>query len=388
MNIGERIHLYRTARGWSLEDLADHMQAFDNNGTKQRVITKQALSKYESGQMSPSAKMLNILGKVFDVKGSNLLDETEINVCMIAYRKKNGTSCRDEETALAQVKLRMEQGLKLQTVFGRQNKSKFSLPNYQVESLDDVESTAMRLRQEWNLGIYPILNMTDLLASRDIHVLLLPLEFSTFDGFSSWIYRDLEEDKFSAAVVVRSGITLCRHRFTLAHELGHLILNCALTLDEEKVCHRFAGAFLIPEETLKMDFGDAKRTVELDELMFMKGRYNVSIQCLLRRLDDLGLIAPTHYAEWRSLIRKNNWENIEPGDEIQYESSPLTQIWITRGLKEGIINKRESLIYLGGRYKSDETPRRRVLKELSESEIEEINNYYSFDAAIEWEAIN
>ncbi|GHS97891.1 DNA-binding protein [Synergistales bacterium] len=388
MNIGERIHLYRTARGWSLDDLADHMQSFDNGGTKQRVITKQALSKYESGKMSPSPKMLNILGKVFGVKGSNLLDETEINVRMIAYRKKNSTSCRDEETALSQAKLRMEQGLKLQTAFGRKNEAKFSLPNYHVESLEDVESAAMRLRKEWDLGMYPIRNMSDLLTSQDIHVLLLSLEFSTFDGFSSWIYRESEDDKLSAAIVVSSGMTLCRHRFTLAHELGHLILNCALTLDEEKVCHRFAGAFLIPEETLKADFGEVKRTVELDELMFMKERYGASIQCLLRRLEYVGLISSAHHNEWRALIRKNNWSIIEPGDEMQYESSPLTQIWATRGLKEGIINRRESLIYLGGRYKSDEAPRRRVLKELSESEIEEINNYYSSDAALEWEAIN
>jgi hypothetical protein len=122
--------------------------------------------------------------------------------------------------------------------------------------------------------------------------------------------------------------------------------------------------------------------------MFLKGRYQTSIQCLLRRLEEIRLISPTHYSEWRSLIRKNNWETIEPGDEIQYESSPLTQIWVARGLKEGIIDRQESLIYLGSHYKFEETPPRRILKELFEAEIGEINNYYRSDAAVEWEAMN
>ena len=39
-----------------------------------------------------------------------------------------------------------------------------------------------------------------------------------------------------------------RQRFTLAHELGHLMLEGRLAdgLDEEKACNRFAGAFLAP----------------------------------------------------------------------------------------------------------------------------------------------
>ena len=41
-----------------------------------------------------------------------------------------------------------------------------------------------------------------------------------------------------------------RQRFTLAHELGHLVMDVAAKLDEKKAMQRFAGVFLMPANAL------------------------------------------------------------------------------------------------------------------------------------------
>ncbi|MDR1874714.1 MAG: XRE family transcriptional regulator [Synergistaceae bacterium] len=346
MSTGRRIRLFRCARGWTLEELA--LRINNAAGVRKKIITKQALSKYEAGKMSPSPKILSALGKVFGVKESSFPEETAIIVEIVAYRRKPAMTQREEESIRSQVQLRMETGLRLQFAFAGTS----VCAQYPIASLADAEAAAEQLRKDWELGTAPIANMTDFLEDHCIHVLVVPFDSGTFEGLSSWVCQGKgqgkEGERLAAAVAVRTGITVCRHRLTLAHELGHLLLHCTPPFeDEENACYRFAGAVLAPAGTLKRDFGARQRTVTLDELLLLKQRYLVSMQCLLRRLLELELISPSHYQEWRARIKKAGWEALEPGDEIRNETGTLASLRVRRGLNEGIISKAESSIYLG-----------------------------------------
>jgi Zn-dependent peptidase ImmA (M78 family) len=59
---------------------------------------------------------------------------------------------------------------------------------------------------------------------------------------------------------MRRGISI-RKRFTIAHELAHLLLDFSdcETHTHEKLCHSFAGAFLLPEKILRDEFGGERR---------------------------------------------------------------------------------------------------------------------------------
>ena len=63
-----------------------------------------------------------------------------------------------------------------------------------------------------------------------------------------------------------------RQRFTLAHELGHLVLHGRLAegIDEEKACNQFAGAFLLPKSGVLQHLGTFRRHLELQELFLLK----------------------------------------------------------------------------------------------------------------------
>ena len=50
-----------------------------------------------------------------------------------------------------------------------------------------------------------------------------------------------------------------RQRFTIAHEIAHIVLDVSRGLDAERVAHRFAGAFLMPAEALRLEVGNYMR---------------------------------------------------------------------------------------------------------------------------------
>lgn len=70
-----------------------------------------------------------------------------------------------------------------------------------------------------------------------------------------------------------------RQRFTLAHELGHLLLAERLAdgpLDE-KACDRFAGAFLAPCGAVRQLLGPERHRLEWAELHMLKHEFGLSM---------------------------------------------------------------------------------------------------------------
>jgi len=83
-----------------------------------------------------------------------------------------------------------------------------------------------------------------------------------------------------------------RQRFTLAHELGHLMLHGRLAegLDEEKACNRFAGAFLLPKSGVLQHSGTPRRHLELQELYLLKHEFGLSMLGVVMRAHQCAVI--------------------------------------------------------------------------------------------------
>ena len=87
-----------------------------------------------------------------------------------------------------------------------------------------------------------------------------------------------------------------RQRFTIAHELGHLILNIkGKEIDHEKLCNRFASALLMPKEAVINEFGKARKNINFFELTAFKNEYKVSYTAIIYRLKDLNIISEYLY---------------------------------------------------------------------------------------------
>lgn len=105
-----------------------------------------------------------------------------------------------------------------------------------------------------------------------------------------------------------------RQRFTVAHELGHLILHPArrsllTSAEAEKEAHRFAGAFLMPRERAEDAFAGG---FTLRELAVLKQRWGISIQALIKRAATLGIITPDREESLYKQVSARGWRKEEP----------------------------------------------------------------------------
>jgi Zn-dependent peptidase ImmA (M78 family)/transcriptional regulator with XRE-family HTH domain len=308
------------------------------------IVTKQALSKYELGLSKPSAAVLNRLAGALGVKAAYLWSEPSIECRFIAYREGTGLAKIEQQRVESVVCQMLEDRVRLQRTIQGTTEVDLPVKGFKVKVLEDVEGFATTLRNKWNLGSGPIPILTDTLEDHLVHV--LEIEASPrFDGISA-VAHDAEDNIAAAAVVSRKSLPGGRQRLNLAHELGHLVLDAPESVDEEKAAFRFAGAFLAPEETLFRDLGRKRSLVQSAELFLLKQKYGMSIQSLVYRLHDLGIISDQHHKQWWMTISREGWKKEEPL-ELRPEKSEWLKKTVLRALSEGLITKGDAMKALG-----------------------------------------
>lgn len=373
-----RIKQLRLAQGLSLEELADAMGG---------IVTKQALSKYELGDSTPSAPVLNQLARALGVKAMNLWAAPSFEVKFLGYRKRVSLSPRWQESFEASLSRKLEERLTLQDYC--YSNIQFDLPvrAYEVETEGDAEVAAESLRDKWKLGVDPVSDLTAILEAHLVHVLEMEGP-DNFDGISALV-QDASGKTRSAAVVSRTGCPGERQRLNLAHELGHLVLNPSKKIDEEKAAFRFAAAFLAPRLCIQREIGAHRTRIRLEELLILKRRFGLSIQAILRRLLDLGTIGESQYRWWFIFLGKMKWRREEP-ESLPPEKATWLKQAVYRCIAEGFLTVEEGGKILGERIEADAGPgmlrrsaflklpleeRRRIL----EAQAEKLQKHYVED---------
>jgi len=325
-----RLKQLRLARGLSLEALSAELGG---------VVTKQALSKYEQGKAQPAPRILTKLAAVLGVKAAHLFSEPDINVQFIAYRKVSRLPKREQERIESYVSYCLEERVWLQQLIYPEEQVRLPVLAYSVETLEDVEKAAKELRSLWKLGLDPIANVTRMLEDNFVHVLDLETQ-DGFDGISAVAYEN-EDQVLAAAAVTRSGIAGERQRLNLLHELGHLVLRVSAAVDEEKAAFRFGAAFLAPAELIYQEVGRKRTSINFQELILLKLRFGVSLQALLYRLKDLGIITESLYRDCFIRINKNGWKRQEPKELPPEQPQWLFQNAL-RALAEKLITREKA----------------------------------------------
>ena len=328
--LGERLKRFRLARGMSLEDLEAAIDGF---------VSKQALSKYERGKMQPKAMALNRIAAALGVKSAQLWEEPTCHVEWIAYRKRTRMGKKEQEQLQGFVAEVLEKRVLLQERVGEQNNLELPIQVFSVRKLGDVEQAALTLRWKWDLGIAPIANLVNVLEDHFIHIIEVDAS-ETFDGISA-VVRDNDKNLLAAAIATRQGISGDRYRLNMAHELGHLTLKLSGDIDVEEAAFRFGAAFLVPAEQLYREVGEKRSHIQLEELLYLKRRYGMSIQAILFRLKDLRIITASHYRRWCMDINKLGWKKQEP-IEIPPEKPERFHQLVFRAISEGLIGEQEA----------------------------------------------
>lgn len=326
--LGPRLHRARKAAGLSLRDLAARV-----------ALTHTAVKKYEDGETVPGSATLLALGRALGVRSDYFFRPLTVELDRIEYRKRGSLPKKRLEAIENGVVDRIERRLELENLFPAPPGKSFapvgSLPGV-VADLPQIEDAAEAVRQSWNLGFDPIPDLIDLFETQGIRVFRIDL-----DG------KDPEFDGLAAKagelpiLVVASHWPGDRQRFTLAHELGHLMLagRLAKGLDAERSCNRFAGAFLAPRPALLQELGPHRSSIEPKELALLKEEFGLSMAGLLHRVEELGIVSAAWRTDQARQFREKGWHLTEPGNPYPAEKAHVFEQLIFHALAEGYIGE-------------------------------------------------
>lgn len=299
-NFGERLKCARKMAGFSMESLAEKTG---------KVITKQAISKYEKGQMNPGSDALLALSRALGVKPDYFFRSQKVILLELEFRRKSKLSRKEEESIKHRTLDFLERYLEIEGILGEKADFNNPLSSNSISSYADVERSARELRRKWKLGDAPISNLMELLEDKGIRI----YEIETGENFHGISARSRD----IPVIAVRSQDDLLRKRFTIAHELGHILLKFPERDDQqagEKLCHTFSGALLLPEKIIKAELGERRSRIALWELKKLKGIYGISIQAIMVRANRLNIISDHTYRNFWITVNRQGWKACEPGE--------------------------------------------------------------------------
>jgi Zn-dependent peptidase ImmA (M78 family)/DNA-binding XRE family transcriptional regulator len=325
---GIRLKLARKMAGMSLQGLSDALV---------NKVTKQALSKYEQGEMNPTSEVLLSIAKALRLKPDYFLKRKSLELGQILFRKRAALNKREEDTIVEKVRDYVERYMELEEILNVEKPFDNPLKEFKIEKKEDVEKAADKLRKDWNLGDSPILNIVEMLELKGIKVILID-DVDTLDGLAVFTSTGIP-----IVVVNKKNKSIERIRFTIIHELAHLLLNLSILLSnhklEEEWCHFFSSCFLIPSHMLRSMMGGGKRTyIYINELIKIKEYYGISVRAIVHRLKGLEIITDNYYQRWVIYMSKQYGQRGEPGEYKGEEASKGFDLLIARGLSEGIIS--------------------------------------------------
>ena len=324
--ISERLKQARKASGLSLRALAALAQ-----------ISAMAISKYETGKATPSSGVLLNLTKALGVRTEYFFRPVKVELHEVNYRKHSKLGVKVLDQIKGDAIEQLERFIELEQLLPNGPVSPFRLPEdlpARVDTMDEIEDIALALRKAWNLGIDPIPVVTDMLEERGIKVIQSDAIPGNFDGLACKVDG-------IPVIAVSAQAPGDRQRFTMTHELGHLLLHDRVSekLDIEAACNRFAGAFLAPESEVRKELGERRSWLEPKELAALKQAYGLSMQGWMHRAKDLGIAPHIAYVEMRKFFSAQGWTRTEPGVPYPQERPQLFEQLVYRALGQDLISE-------------------------------------------------
>ncbi len=247
MQLGERLKSCRRHAGLSLRALADQVG-----------VSAQAISKYERNLDVPGSAVLLRLSKALGVSVEYLLRPVTVTLTKPAYRRHRSRMSRKAELSIqAQAQDWLERYLTVEALLGESQP--FVPPDIplQIAEIEDIEECAIALRHAWKLGLDSIPNLTETLEAQGIKVGFVP-------GGNHFDALCFVANEHVPVIVIREDAPGDRQRFSMAHELAHLLLKMPETWSEsqvEQAANRFAGAFLVPRPTAFQELGQNRTSL-------------------------------------------------------------------------------------------------------------------------------
>lgn len=286
-------------------------------------VSVQSISAYETGKVTPPPEILERLAEKLNFKISFFFREDETASLPegqpVFERSRSATTkavrmrARHQRTWLRECLQYLAKAIRIPPVDMPESIDDFDWLDC---SDGDLESISTLVRRSWGLGDGPISNVTLLAENHGIVVTKVSMKGRDLDAFSLW-----DEVDGRPYIAFNTNVhSTFRNRFSVAHELGHLILHKNVPAAEvedrnnlkliESQADHFASAFLTPSETFPVELP----IPTLEAFRILKSRWKVSIKMMIHRAQDLDLIDREEARGLYISYNRRGWNKEEPLD--------------------------------------------------------------------------
>lgn len=281
---GDKLRLARLMAGITQQELGECVN-----------VSRQFIHQLESGVKNPPEDVLNAIAERLEVKNNffstPLGNDVKFEQCHFRKRKTTPVGLANRVLAMStifeDIVQLLDSLLELPEINFPELGSLASDPN-------SIERAAEKTRQYWGLGVEaPITNMVRVLENAGAVI-------TCYDNVSDKV--DALSISRKRPIIVRNNTkeSVCRLRFDLAHECGHLVLHqgvetgCSKT---ESEANAFASALLFPRAAFIKEFPSclSPRGFKWGEMLELKKRWKVSLRAMIYRANHLGLISAQQY---------------------------------------------------------------------------------------------
>ena len=321
---GAMLRLARQFRGFHQKELADRIG-----------VDAAILSRAENGALQPSDAVLEKSADALSVRAAFFDKSYHPSGLPLSFhpmfRKRQSVSQREIDRVLAGANVRAMHLRELMPsiIF----EPELTIPHYEPgEYGNDCREIAKLVRRAWSVPTGPLVNLTNYVERAGIFVFHADLEKIDVDGLT------LRLVGLPPVVVLNSQMSADRMRFTLAHELAHLVMHSIPTPEMEKEANEFASGLLLPTDDIRPYFRG--RRIDLPLLARLKPEWRVSMAALAYAADELGYLGPGQkQLLWKIYSARGYKRNGEP-PELNF---PVEQTTLNRRLIDAHIEMGYSL---------------------------------------------
>ncbi len=315
-----RLTQARHAVSWTKKRLADELD-----------ISAAAVGQYESGVIRPRAEQLERIAQLLDVPADYFAvgrPRADVDAASCHFRSLRSMRAYERDQAVTYVEQLWElcHALELRVRLPETDLLDLSV-SHSVEEDDSAYSSliapaeaARLVRRRWGLGSDRVSHLVRTLEAHGILVGLLPFsDARRVDAFST------SHTPRPVMVLASDKTDVYRHRFTAAHELGHLVLHRNAQpgdVRHEREADQFAAEFLLPASRIEPQL---PRRIDFTRLISLQSYWGVSVEALLYRSRELGVISDATHRRARiklnelraqGVVRTEDTANF-PGEQPQ-----------------------------------------------------------------------
>ncbi len=262
----------------------------------------------------PREDVMSKLAEVLKYPKHFFYQKGERAACPSFYRKKSTLSMRQQKIISARMNIRL---MHIEALVKAADFETKPLPRLDPDEIEGgAPQIAKQIRYIWGVPRGPLADAIKTAEDAGCIVVLFDFETRQIDGLS------LYTDSGMPIIFINRDIPVDRMRFTVIHELGHLIMHHVPTPDMETDANEFAAEFLMPEN----DITSSLYPLNVAQLARLKLYWKVSMASILKRAQDLGAITE-RYARYL-------WMQMGPyrSKEPHSEQLPKEEPTLLRGL--------------------------------------------------------